>query len=65
MSPSKVANIKDWLAYEEDGKLKLLEISDHDSTKDLVEICKACGARVIGYGAFEFEKDARTYYSFF
>jgi hypothetical protein len=58
----KKSNIKDWLMYIEDDKVKAFDISSHDKTDELIQLCEeSCGIELCGFVAFEHEKDAIFY----
>ena len=62
MRDGKIGNIKDWLLYVECDRMKAFDITDHDHTDELVQLCKETpGIDLFGFVAFEFEKDATFY----
>ncbi len=62
---AKTTDIKDWMLYREDGKTKAFNVTDHENTDELQELCSDNGICVIGFVAFEFEKDATNYGNYF
>ena len=61
MGIPRVANNKDWLIYLEDGKCKAFDLGDHSNAAELRQLCRDTGTPVLGYAAFEHEKDALHY----
>ena len=61
MTTPKNGNIKDWLVYFERGKVKAFDITKHNNTAELKELCRDNGIPIIGWVAFEHEKNAREW----
>jgi hypothetical protein len=58
----KTTKIKDWLLYVEDDKMKAFDITKHDNTHELAQLCRETpGIELFGYVAFEYMKDATHY----
>ena len=60
-SNKKSNNIKDWLLYIEDDKVKAFDVTGGEHTAELVWLCHETGRKVIGFVAFEHEGDATRY----
>jgi len=58
---TKVTNMRDWMLYLENDKIKAFDITGNENTSELKELCEANDIPVIGYVAFEKEIDALMY----
>lgn len=58
----KTTNIRDWLLYIEDDRVKAFDITGHENTEELLDLCKeTVGIELFSMVAFEYEKDAVFY----
>jgi hypothetical protein len=58
----KNVNTKDWMLYVEQDKMKAFDLSAHDNTDELVQLCRETqGIELFGFVSFEHEKDATFY----
>ena len=57
----KVNNIKDWILYVEDDKTKAFDVTGGKNYNEIKALCKEAGIPIVGYVAFEHEKDAIDY----
>lgn len=51
--------MKDWVLYVEDGKTKAMDATG--MMEELRELCAEAGVQVLGWVAFNHERDAVTY----
>jgi hypothetical protein len=58
----KISDIKDWLLYVEDDKMKAFDVTKHDNDSELIQLCRSTpGISMFGFVSFEHEKDATHY----
>lgn len=53
--------MKDFLVYVEDNITKAFDITDHKNDRELIELCKEAGVRILAYVADKKEDYAINY----